>query len=153
MDTRFLIFGILSTMFFAGIYSSSIFFVSAAPITSCFPTSKTTTICTVIDDDDDMTSWECKTSNGGKTWSCDKVKAAVGNSIPPGLNDALTAKVQSNIIDNNNDTKVPNDFLNKGGLLTKDNQITTNEENSATPPTCPNTGPIPPDCTMKPFLK
>lgn len=77
----------------------------------------------MIDDDDDMTSWECKTSNGGKTWSCDKVKAAVGNSIPPGLNDALTAKVQSNIIDNNNDTKVPNDFLNKGGLLTKDNQI------------------------------
>jgi hypothetical protein len=52
-----------------------------------------------------------------------------------------------------NDTKVPSDFLNKGGLLTKDNQITTNKESSPTPPPCPDTGPIPPDCTMKPLLK
>jgi len=69
-------------------------------------------------------------------------------------------RLQDNIItkddskDSNNDTTIPKDFdLNKGGLLTEDNQITMNEESSPTPPPCPDTGPIPPDCTMKPLLK
>jgi hypothetical protein len=32
-------------------------------------------------------------------------------------------------------------------------QITTNEGNSPTPPPCPDKGPIPPNCTMKPVIK
>jgi hypothetical protein len=126
MDTRFLIFGIVSTIFFAGIYSSSTA-LGQEIVTSCTHSSKTTDICTTIDDDGLATSWECKTKNGGKTWSCEKVKEA-GEAIPPSLKDALSAKVQGNI-------------------------ITTNKDSSPTPPPCPNTGPIPPDCTMKPLLK
>jgi hypothetical protein len=66
------------------------------------------------------------------------------------IEDAQNIKVPKS---GDNDTKVPSDFLNKGGLLTKDNQITTNKESSPTPPPCPDTGPIPPYCTMKPLLK
>jgi len=51
-------------------------------------------------------------------------------------------------------TKIPRDFDSKdGGRLTKDSQITTNEEDSKTPPPCPLQGPIPPNCTMKPPIK
>jgi hypothetical protein len=32
-------------------------------------------------------------------------------------------------------------------------QITTNKGNSPTPPPCPDKGPIPPNCTMKPIIK
>jgi hypothetical protein len=158
MDTKIIISVILGTLLVSAIYSSSIFFVSAAT-TSCLATSKTTTICTV-EDDQGWSAWECKTKDGGKTWSCKQAKTMTGDSIPLGLNDALSAKIQANIIDDNNDTKVPNDFLSKGGLLkedsqitTEDNQLTTNKESSPTPPPCPNEGPIPPDCTMKPLLK
>lgn len=91
--------------------------------------------------------------------SADKMilKAAENTKIPKsgGLNDGGLL----NDTRGNNDTKVPNAFLNKGGLLkedsqitTEDNQITANKENSPTPPPCPNEGPIPPDCTMKPPL-
>lgn len=146
-------------MFFAGIYSSSPAFAAKGIVTTCVGISTTAKVCTTIDDEfKDVSEWKCTTSDGGKTWKCDKMKTA--EAIPPGLKDALTGKVQANIIDDNNDTKVPKDFLNKGGLLTEDSQITTednqitaNKESSPTPPPCPNTGPIPPDCTMKPLLK
>jgi len=143
MDTKFVTFAIISSLLVAAIYSSSIFFVSAALNTICTGTSPTTTTC-VVQDGRKFTTWECKTKDGGKTWSCKQVKAMTGGSIPPALTDSLTVAIEN---------KVPNNFLNKGGLLTEDNQITTNKESSPTPPPCPNTGPIPPDCTMKPLLK
>jgi len=56
--------------------------------------------------------------------------------------------------DSNNDTRIPKDFASRGGALLKDDsQITTNDENSPMSPKCPDKGPIPPNCTIDPFLK
>jgi hypothetical protein len=126
MDVKFVIFVFISTFLVAAIYSSSIFFVSAVN-TVCTASSKTTTTC-VVEDGKVFTTWECKTKDGGKTWSCKQAKTMTGDSIPLGLNDALSAKIQANIIDDNNDTKVPNAFdLNKGGLLKEDNNGDNND--------------------------
>ncbi|HEX7179405.1 MAG TPA: hypothetical protein VF220_06730, partial [Nitrososphaeraceae archaeon] len=88
MDTRFLIFGIVSTVFVAGIYSSSSTALGAKDLgisTSCTATSSTTTVCTTVDSKyKDVSQWKCTTSDGGKTWSCSKA-AAGKEAMPPEL--------------------------------------------------------------------
>lgn len=66
-----------------------------------------------------------------------------GSQIPLGLKSALDSAIKNQ----------------NGGLVV--GQGSTQESNSSemkvgnspNPPQCPNTGPIPPDCTMKPPLK
>jgi hypothetical protein len=126
MDTRFLIFAILSTLLLAGIHSSST--TLAAKTTgitrSCTATSTTTTVCTTIDHDfKDVSEWNCKTNDGGKTWSCSKA-AAGKEAIPPGLKDALDVAVQESA----DNTKVPKTDLNDGGLLKDDDTADTSND-------------------------
>ena len=163
MDTRFLIFGIVLTMFFAGISSSPVAF--AEPKVNCIPAPNAIDIICVWTDNGKFTEVEyCYNDKDGKH-VCVSIKASGQqpipvNELPPKLQDAIDVAAAPSTPDTSEDTKVPKDFLNKGGLLTKDNQITTednqittNKENSPTPPPCPDIGPIPPDCTMKPLLK
>jgi len=117
---KFVVFVVISAVLVTGIYSSSIFFVSAAT-TSCRPTSKTTTICTV-EDEEGLSAWECKTKDGGKTWSCKQVKATTPGSIP-GLTNALSKAMLAQVQEANttgvNDTKVT-DRLNDLPVMNKE---------------------------------
>jgi hypothetical protein len=65
------------------------------------------------------------------------------SQIPLGLKSALDSAIVKN---------------QKGGLLsgessTGDNGSSEKKINNSPPPQCPNSGPIPPDCTMKPPLQ
>jgi hypothetical protein len=187
MDIKFVIFVFISAFLMAAIYSSFAFVQFAFSENSCaFTPDKKRYICIGAYYDKNYII-NC-TVDSIAEWYCDTHYLTREFSLPDGLKDALDkaklAEIQANTtgdndtkvfdrlndramnelsIDSNdsNDTKVPNDFdLNKGGILTKDsqittedNQITTNEESSPTPPPCPDKGPIPPDCTMKPLLK
>ena len=125
---KFVVFVVISAVLVTGIYSSSIFFVSAALNTICTGTSPTTTTC-VVQDGRKFTTWECKTKDGGKTWSCKQVKATTPGSIP-GLTNALSKAMLAQVQEANttgvNDTKVTerlNDLpvMNKESIDSDDN--------------------------------
>jgi len=130
MDTRFLIFAIISTVLLAGIYSSSTAFAAKSKVTgittSCTSVSTTVTVCTTVDHDyKDISQWKCTTSDGGKTWSCSKA-AAGKEAMPPELDNALEVALG----ESQNTTKVPKgDLLNDGGLLKEDNNGDDNDTN------------------------
>lgn len=58
MDTKFVIFVIISALLVVAIYSSSIFFVSAEVYVTCTGNSKTSTTCLVADGKK-FTTWDC----------------------------------------------------------------------------------------------
>jgi hypothetical protein len=124
------------------VYSSSTNFVSGA--TECFEAASSTykiCISTVTDTDGSEKTYvfECS-ADKNDNWHCgDLGKTRV---MPPGLEDAIR-KSMTSVGLGKSTTGSQN-----GGLLT--GQGSTNTPN---PPECPATGPIPPNCTMKPPLK
>jgi hypothetical protein len=151
MEGKFLMCGIIFGLFVAAIYSSSarVFAAEVAPTMSCsYTKDKKTAFCS-DNDPDNNDVWRCDKQKNG-TWKCGKVAAATGGSISPDLSKALSIATESAV----NITNAPNDFVSKkDSLLNNNNQITSNEADSPTPPPCPDKGPIPPDCTMKPIIK
>jgi len=130
MDTRFVIFVVITTLLVVGIYSSSAYFLFAESNTYCRPAGKGQTRCVVTDEDTKTaTSWLCEKKPSGGGYTCVEVKPLKEDSTPTGLNNALDkailAKVQANIT-GDNDTKLF-DRLNDGGLLKGqgDNQTTS----------------------------
>ena len=100
MDTKFVIFVVISTLLVAAIYSSSTSVVFAA--VSCIDaigTDKPTKFC-VTDTSPDM--YKCVKQDDGK-WKCTKTPAST--NVPPGLTDAL------------NDATGPKANLNDRGVL------------------------------------
>jgi hypothetical protein len=75
--------------------------------------------------------------------------------------DVLNSDLELKGDETTDDTRIPKDFgrlqdnviTKDSEIATEDNQDTTNEENSKTPPPCPLQGPIPPNCTMKPPIE
>jgi hypothetical protein len=94
------------------------------------------------------TLYDCTYDKGTKKWNCVAEKTGSGtpnqmpgsetvnkmtdSQIPLGLKSALDSAIKSQ----------------NGGLVTGQGSTI-----SPNPPQCPTTGPIPPDCTMKPPLK
>lgn len=113
-------------------------------------TEETTEYCT-----------ECKTTSKGEDLGCTHTQTNVGFTIDNGVLGIkpIGPKLQTDKM--NDGKKFPkfsenfdSNLLTKGGQSTnEDNKITTNQENSKTPPPCPKEGPIPPNCTMKPVIK
>ncbi len=150
MEGKYLTASIVFGLFVALTYSSSaqVFAADNSYTMSCsYTKDKKTAFCS----DNDPTNndlWRCDKQKNG-TWKCGKVVAQTGPNLPPDLSKGLSIATESV-----NVTNAPNDFTSKkGSLLNNDNQITTNDENSPTPPKCPDKGPIPPNCTIDPFLK
>jgi len=98
MDSKSVIFVVISALFVATIYSSSTSVVFA--VTSCI-TVGDTAVCA---SDDPLVGgmWKCEYQKD-ETWKCEKVKASA--NIPPGLADAL------------NDATGPKANLNDRGVL------------------------------------
>lgn len=146
------------------VYSSSINFVSGkakveVTITlsctfsndgnraNCEGTNKRTYDCNY---DTTTEKWSCvktstKTSPNtpNETTDPETLNKLTGSQIPLGLKSALDSAIKnqnSGLVMGQNNTQVTNS-----------SESTIN--NSPNPPQCPTTGPIPPDCTMKPPLK
>ena len=127
MYTRLLIVSIISSVLVAGIYSSSSVFAAKDKgiVTSCTAISSTTTDCLTYDTKyGDTQKYRCTTSDGGKTWQCNRISAAGKEAMPPQLDSALDAAIG----ESQNTTEVPKgSFLNDGGFLKgqDDNQSTS----------------------------
>ncbi len=149
MKTTFVILSIVSTLLIGALYSSSAVSGLEEYVMSCsYTKDKKTSFCS-DNDPNNNDVWRCDKQKNG-TWKCGKIPKESGGGIPPDLSKALSIATESAV----NVTKVPNDFASKEGQLLKDNnQITTEQANPETPPPCPDKGPIPPDCTMKPIIK
>jgi hypothetical protein len=153
LDIRLGIFIVIASILTMAVYSSSTNFVSGA--TECFEAASSTykiCISTVTDTDGSEKTYvfECS-ADKNDNWHCgDLGKTRV---TPPGLEDAIRKSMTSLGLG-----KSTTGSLN-GGLVTGESntQDSNSSEmkvgNSPTPPQCPDTGPIPPDCTMKPPLK
>ena len=132
-------------------YSSSVNFVSAMSyIWQCLQDSGdgTSASCTNTDTKGVKTNYNCTYDTTTKKWSCVKAKTSSGtpnqmpgsetfnkmtnSQIPLGLQSALDSAIKNQ----------------NGGLVTGQGSTI-----SPNPPECPKTGPIPPNCTMKPPLK
>jgi hypothetical protein len=129
MDTKFVIFVIISAVLVAATYSSSTYFVSAELVTTCTGTSKTKTTCFVNDTDNyEITEWKCTKNKDGKTWNCVQAMTQTGDAIPFELKKALNLATESAV----NTTGTVKDFTSKKkDLSSSDNEITRQEENSS----------------------
>jgi hypothetical protein len=134
MDIKFFIFVAISILFVAAIYSSSTYFVYADVSTTCTYTSKTTSHCTVFDEDGQH-SFKCKKNKDGKTWSCvQDTSSMVTGNIPPALKDAIGkaksgALTGENMVVDNNTSILQGKALKHGGALKggeTDNNAPTN---------------------------
>ncbi|CAN5448626.1 hypothetical protein BH18THE1_BH18THE1_11740 [soil metagenome] len=164
MYARFLVLMIISTLLVAVIYSSissDLYALKVRSVKLCEKSTSdgiTTETCCSLETDsstEKTTQYctECKTASKGEDLGCTHSQTDVGLTINGGVLgiEPTGPKVST---EESSNTKIPKDFnLKKGDLLTKDSQITTNEEDSRTPPPCPLQGPIPPDCTMKPPIE
>jgi hypothetical protein len=166
MNNKRVIFVAVSVLFIVSIYASSFrltVFVEARKTVveiDCSPQDGGKTRCCGSEVDDKLLLY------GGYTGvvyctTCDDTQPPSNctprekvERVQDSPRDVLTKDLNVKGDKTTNDTTIPKDFdLKKGDLLTNDNQITTNKESSPTPPPCPEKGPIPPDCTMKPLLK
>jgi hypothetical protein len=134
MHAKFVIFVAVSTLFVAAIYSSSTYFVFADVSTTCTYTSKTTSHCTVFDEDGQH-SFKCKKNKDGKTWSCvQDTSSMVTSNIPSALKDAIDkaksgALTGENAGSNNDTSFLQGKVLKHGGALKgaeTDNNAPTN---------------------------
>ena len=149
----------------AVIYSTSASAVDEYVMSCSYTKDKKTSFCS----DNDPTNndvWRCDKQKNG-TWKCGKTAASTATAVPPDLKNAISkaqSEFNTSVTSADNNTKTPRDFgtlkdkllLNDGNMdsnTSTANKITTSEANSPTPPPCPDKGPIPPDCTMKPLLK
>jgi hypothetical protein len=98
MDTKFVIFVIISALFVASVYSSSSSVVFGE--TSCISLGSKA-IC--VSDDSMFGGLYACVELKDKTWKCEKVKASA--NVPPGLTDALE------------DATGPRPNLKDGGVL------------------------------------
>ena len=118
-----LIFVIISALFVAAIYCSSLN-AFASTFTDCsYNKSKTKATCLVVDDsgpNTDTTAWQC-TKNKSGTWSC--TEAA---SLPPtpdlknaitGAKSSETAAGAATVGGNNNTSVLEGNVLKHGGAL------------------------------------
>lgn len=128
MNGKNLTFGIISVLFFAGIYSSStqIFAVENNYVMSCsYTKDKKTSFCS----DNDPTNndvWRCDKQKNG-TWKCGKIPRESGSNLPTDLGKALNLAKEGAL----NVTKSPKDFTSKAGnLLEEKNQLTNDEGNN-----------------------
>lgn len=128
MNSRNLTFGIISVLFFAGIYCSStqIFAVENNYVMSCsYTKDKKTSFCS----DNDPTNndvWRCDKQKNG-TWKCGKIPRESGSNLPTDLGKALNLAKEGAL----NVTESPKDFTSKAGnLLEEKNQLTNDEGNS-----------------------
>ena len=127
MNKKNLMFGIISVLFFAGIYSSSaqIFAVENNYVMSCsYTKDKKTSFCS----DNDPTNndvWRCDKQKNG-TWKCGKIPRESGSNLPSDLGKALNLAKEGAL----NVTKRPKDLTSKAGnLLEEKNQFTNDNGN------------------------
>ena len=121
INKKNLTFGIISVLFFAGIYSSlaQIFAVENYYVMSCsYTKGKKTLFCS----DDDPTNndvWRCDKQKNG-TWKCGKIPRESGSNLPTDLGKALNLAKEGSL----NVTKNPKDLtLKAGNLLEEKNQL------------------------------
>jgi hypothetical protein len=155
MYARFLVLMIISALLVAAIYSSTssdVLAIKAHTPTLCEKTTTdgiTTENCCHFDTDsktEKITEYctDCKTASGGEDLGCTHTQTDVGLTINDGKLGIKTIgpKVSTDKLSDDNKVQVPKHFdLKNDKLLTKDseiateeNQVTTNEENSKTPP-------------------
>jgi hypothetical protein len=94
------------------------------------------------------TNYNCNYNTKTEKWSC--VKAKTGSGTPNQIPDSETLnKMTDSQIPLGLKSALDSAIKNQnGGLVTGQGSTI-----SPNPPECPKTGPIPPDCTMKPPLK
>jgi hypothetical protein len=174
LHSRFLVFMIISTLIVAVIYSSissDLYALKVKSVKLCETTTSdgisTETCCQLETDSstEKTTQYctECKTAPKGEDLGCTHTQTDVGFTIKDGELGikAIGPEVSIDKLSDDNKVQVPKDFGLKDDnqftkdseIATEDNQVTTNEENTKSPPPCPLQGPIPPNCTMKPPLK
>ena len=124
MNKKNLMFGIISVLFFVGIYSSSaqIFAVENNYVMSCsYTKDKKTSFCS----DNDPTNndvWRCDKQKNG-TWKCGKIPRESGSNLPADLGKALNLAKEDAL----NVTKSPKDLTSKAGNLLEEKNQFTNE--------------------------
>ena len=171
MYPKFLVFMIISVLVVTVIYSStssSLFALKVRSKTLCEKTTAdgiTTETCCSLETDsktEETTEYctECKTTSKGEDLGCTHTQTDVGFTLnggmldikpigPPRSIDQLSDDNVKNRINLKDPTLAPTD----NQMSTEDSQLTSSEGTSRTPPPCPNEGPIPPNCTMKPPKK
>ena len=155
MYARFVVLMIISTLIVAAIYSSlpsDLYALKVKSVKLCEKSSSdgiTTETCCQLETDsstEKTTQYctECKTASGGEDLGCTHTQTDVGLTINDGKLGIKTIgpKVSTDKLSDDNKVHVPKDFNLKddnlltkdSGIATEDNQVTTNEENSKTPP-------------------
>jgi hypothetical protein len=133
MNAKFAIFIVIGTLVVTALYCSSTNFVSAT--TNCYTSGEHYVCIFTADSVKPPVQAFLYCDKDGKnctiTW-LDKV-----NPVTPEVKNAIKNAQVAN--------------LAKGNVEGSNSESTIN--NSPNPPQCPTTGPIPPDCTMKPPLK
>ena len=153
MNTEITIFLVIASVLMMAVFGSSMNFVTAkSTVTeswSCIQlaSSPNNANCTLTRSGV-SSDYNCTYNTTTKKWSCAQAKTSSGtpnqmpgsetlnkmtdSQIPLGLKSALDSALKSQ----------------NGGLVTGQGSTI-----SPNPPECPKTGPIPPNCTMKPPLK
>jgi hypothetical protein len=135
MDTNFVIFVIIGTLFVVAIYSSSVSIVTADWTECTYNKAKTKSTCTVVNTKDPGpdTTWTCTKNKDGKTWSCvQALKTGGSTNIPSALKNGL-AKAQADITTGaSKNTSVLDRSLEKGGAFLKDGGNTVSNNNTIT---------------------
>jgi len=153
LHTTFAIFIIIASILTIAVYCSSINSVIAkstvTEVWSCIQlaSSPNNASCHLTRSGVDS-DYNCSYNASTKKWTCtqaktisstpyqipgsENVRKFTNSQIPLGLKSALDSAIKSQI----------------GGLITGQSN-----PNSPNPPQCPNSGPIPPNCTMKPPLQ
>jgi hypothetical protein len=139
LDTRFVIFVVISALFIATIYSSSTSVVFGE--TSCIILGSK---AACVSDDDMFGGLYICEEQKDETWKCEKVKASA--NVPPGLSDALDDAIgpagplqEGGVLEDPTTTgpKLGHDVLPKGGGVLEqqtENNMTFSKSNVPFPP-------------------